>query len=1147
MASVRLTLPTKDPKTEITVGLRSDRPIGELKASLIKKFETELLAPPVGSAGDGWVIALVDVEVGSLQVLSDSCTLSQFDLKPSVPSLLAFAFYFWSHRCLHFQVRIELKHRSYVAKIVLSDSSSKTVLLDRTSTVAELLRLLSAKFSVEEFALSFGLRRAISNIKLARDGDLSWAVDDALRPWLSRELTLCSQGISEAEELIFGKRFLGPWDCDERINAQNFQLAFWEARDLYLDGSLDSFLTLDICLEISSLLLLLTVGKSDPKLVSTVSLELAERSLPPQWRKRSDVLEKLDSVYSNLCGTDWATDIPRVRQRFIAIVAGFPDASSCMFPLPLLSFSNDTAVEPAVVVVDSSGIEFRSTRPSLAFTQLAHWADREKGPFSVYRVKMSDIVRLSVEDTTLSVCFSIYSQALVIACGQSARAKECIEVIGAFRHLVSLQTPSQPIPIANSSTDTLNFFDTLFCRNPSTVVEASSLAFESLKRVRAIFESAARLESTSTSESNVDNSSPTLTISQWFAQAATHLRGVVAGSASLCKGVLSGDLSRASNPHVSVSEVLKWGMELDSLAKCLLRGIRFGLSNSQALAIMTANLLLICGNILKSLSKLSSADVPGHSLKVQIVMLDRCLSTAASALDLALRGHFCDETTCLSLTFICRDIESSAQQLLLHCKRSFSAVSSKADQNLLENETAKCRSVVTSCIPLILICAFVDCSQSQDLLSRAQSSLATLSSSTKSLLSHLMEVSYKEEDKFSDAVTSARWYWGSLDHSLRMYYSLSATSELPSSDIDPMLPIPIFALACSIDRAFQCLGRSVEDMEAVEDSVSSVIRTLAKLVKIRHTADIVSISATLQSALRKQRPPKRGSRPTKELNPRERLFSYLQHLDISVDAVFRLFDPPAGRNDRLRFELRHALAHVVVLRSTLSLACLAPFDVTDFECISRHVEELDVLLHELLPVFSDAFAVLRSDPATDSQFFTSLCCNLDQLREHLDSITCRIRENSYFIGPFVHTVDLLISRLATRWDWCRSSSESPSSALELAPFSSVPRALTSPDLPIRRKSMSLTLRSVASSSFFRGTLSPSRSSDTVFFTPSSASRRASSPDDVDIAPISERTEGNIEITSEESLLSLMYNMVATGQVNGIGTMSSSLIRPLASL
>eukprot|EP01122_Echinamoeba_exundans_P007049 TRINITY_DN2087_c0_g1_i1.p1 TRINITY_DN2087_c0_g1~~TRINITY_DN2087_c0_g1_i1.p1 ORF type:complete len:1769 (+),score=172.83 TRINITY_DN2087_c0_g1_i1:87-5393(+) len=1114
MTSVRLALPTKDPKTEITVGLRSDRPMADLKASLIKKYETELLPPPVGSAGDGWVVTLYDPEKDSLSILDEFSTLDQVDVKPPM--------------------RVDMKHRCYVAKIRLSDSSLKTVLLDRTKTVAELLQHLSRKFSVEEFVLSFGLRKSSSVVSLPRDADLYAPSDEPATPrrWLSPELRLWEQGISDADDLIFCKRFLGPWDTDERLNSQNFQMAFWEARCHYLDGSLDSYLTLDICVELSSLLLILSITRSDLRVISSMSAELASETLPRWWREKQEWREnlwRLEACYSGLCDTNWTNDLSRVRQRFIAVVIGFPNVSSCQFHFPRLSFSNDTEVEPACIVVDSSGIEFRSTRPSAAFTQLTHWADRPKGPFSFYRLKMDEIVRLSVEGQILSVCFSIYSQALVIACGQSHRARDCADIITAFRHLASLQSSPHAISVPDPPNTTMNFFDTLFCRNPSSVIEAASLAFESLKRIRVVFDSAARLEPNSYTVHDFDNS--TLSIAQWFSQAATHLRGVVAGSASICKGILSGGFLLTPNSQASVSELLKWGMELDSMTKSLLRGVQFALSNSQALATMTSNLLLICCNMLKSVSKLSPAETLGHSVKVQVVALDRALATAASALDLALRGHLSDETTCLSLVLICRDIESMAQELFQHCQRVLPRVSSDPDRTLLETEMSKSRAVLSACLPLVLVNAFVDCSESSDLLARMQSSLDALSSSTKSLLSHLMELSSKEDDKFSEAITSARWSWGSLDHSLRIYYLISANSELPSSDIDPMLPIPIYDLVLSIDRAFQGLGRNPDDYALVEESASSIVRTLAKLLKLQKSADIVSISAKLQSTLRKQRrPPKRMSRPSA---PNERLHSCLQYFDISVDAVFRLFSVPSGRNDRLRFELRQLLTYMVVLRSILSKAAVAPFEITDFECVSRHVEELDVLLHEILPVFSSAFGALRSDLAMDSPFFPSLCRNMDQLQEHLDSIVSRIRSNSYFFGPFFSSLDLIISRLNVKWVSYRTSLEDANPVAPDAPAKAIPRALTSPDLPLRRKSMSLTLRGTTGSLFPRGSLSSSKSTDSVPLTPSESTRRASSPDDLDLSPISERIEGNVEITSEESLLSLIYNMIVTGQVIGL--------------
>eukprot|EP00003_Mantamonas_plastica_P030488 TRINITY_DN759_c0_g1_i5.p1 TRINITY_DN759_c0_g1~~TRINITY_DN759_c0_g1_i5.p1 ORF type:complete len:1776 (+),score=713.18 TRINITY_DN759_c0_g1_i5:304-5631(+) len=178
---------------------------------------------------------------------------------------------------------LEFRKKHGVIKIQLLDGSKKTMILDLSAKVSELVDLVAEKYSVanpEEYGLQ--------------------SIDDQEQDsWLKNETSLHEQGIEEGSTILFKKRF---YFSDHNIDSSDpVQLHLTYSQAVLQILADEHPTTLEEAINFAALQMQIQFGNHNPQVHKSGFIKVKE-FVPKQWQKAKNVEKKIYAEHRKLVG-----------------------------------------------------------------------------------------------------------------------------------------------------------------------------------------------------------------------------------------------------------------------------------------------------------------------------------------------------------------------------------------------------------------------------------------------------------------------------------------------------------------------------------------------------------------------------------------------------------------------------------------------------------------------------------------------------------------------------------------------------------------------------------------------------------------------------------------------------------------------------
>eukprot|EP00835_Amoeboradix_gromovi_P003275 NODE_210_length_14612_cov_0.470957.p1 type:complete len:2117 gc:universal NODE_210_length_14612_cov_0.470957:12713-6363(-) len=196
---------------------------------------------------------------------------------------------------------LEFKKKHRALKLKMLDGSLKTVLIDESLTVQQLVDFCCDKLTInnpEEFSIGVDLDLDTEKLKKDKDKDVSNLTDGAFR-WLNPDQALCEQGITADDILTLKKKFYVSDQNVDRNDPVQLNLVYTQARNQIITEKHPC--TLEEAIQFAAIQCQVQTGNHDPNKHKPGFLELKDY-LPGEYLKSKDVEKRIYSEHSKLSG-----------------------------------------------------------------------------------------------------------------------------------------------------------------------------------------------------------------------------------------------------------------------------------------------------------------------------------------------------------------------------------------------------------------------------------------------------------------------------------------------------------------------------------------------------------------------------------------------------------------------------------------------------------------------------------------------------------------------------------------------------------------------------------------------------------------------------------------------------------------------------
>eukprot|EP01122_Echinamoeba_exundans_P012075 TRINITY_DN4979_c0_g1_i1.p1 TRINITY_DN4979_c0_g1~~TRINITY_DN4979_c0_g1_i1.p1 ORF type:complete len:1714 (-),score=161.57 TRINITY_DN4979_c0_g1_i1:184-5325(-) len=902
------------------------------------------------------------------------------------------------------QARLELKQRCATLRVVLSDSTRKTIKYDRLQPVSALIHAISEKMRLGSFGDTYGLRHGDF---IKADGQISRSPPSE---WLRSDQPLDEQ-VGSSEEVYFSKRFFDLSPSETLTNATDEHLSFFEARNQFLGGLFDVVIRKSVAIELSTILLLHRIG-CQPKSVSNEIQDNLQAILPPKYLKKpkSSVLSGITSLYESFQSQSWASEPRSVKRRFILTIIRVPTFGS-------VSFCVDSArcataeYSNVYLVLSSHFLQLASSRSPRI----------DKSNEVLYSITMARLTRKSTAKNTVTLTVDASSPQPLSIVLVTEHSHIIDEYISGFLHMRSAFSKEASSTLKTGPSASMS----------SSIINTSSLdtavrsALQVLNQIQSdLFHIVMQEESQTEALPEEDSSPQSMTIGQWFSQAATHLASVSRLALNLSKHIRSTNFADKESCQRLVGSLAIFCHTIVSIGRCIVKSTDHRMSSQQTICFITRTLLAMGSRLVMLAAPTEFPEMfsTRTSRMSELSFCELVLPIACGILDVAMRARLCDEASSVCMLVCCRDLRVAASFIsneLLNSSASSDAVSEAFSQNVSDANSSfwwHCR--------LFQMASTVVLHQETELMGSVLLAIGAVSSTASSALSVLMEktasdTTFGAQTDSSEVISRLKWSWGCLDQSLNCFKFFLSQTETPAGDLDPMLPVVLFELTQAVD-AFIHVPSLVDNLSqsTVIKCGQSFVRTLAKQSSFEYSKLAVQVSARLETAIDKFRSidssdlstksSRRKSSKAPTLSRRAAPTAAVGILDASIAALYEL--RPVGSHTKL--SLRYLLFNSLALRSTLHTAgglqgILARY--VDAICMRNYLEQVDVMIHNLVDslsaamadpsaipidvfkeckqILSTIFTTEESDPRKLGFFHAVLRAQISRLSADLDSLT----------------------------------------------------------------------------------------------------------------------------------------------------------------
>jgi hypothetical protein len=1005
------------------------------------------------------------------------------------------------------QARLELKQRFATLKVVLADSTRKTIKRDRLQPVSSVIQAISEKMRLGTFGDSYGLRQGDTKA----EGQALRSNYTSPATWLRNDQPLDEQ-VSSGDEVHFSKRFFDLSPSEDLTNATDEHLSFFEARNQYIGGFYDAVIYKSIVIELSTILLLHRIG-CQAKSVSTEVQDHLQSILPPKYLKKpkSALLASIASLYDTFQSQSWSLEPRSVKRRFMLTILRVPSFGS-------VSFAVDSA--------RCGGSEYANVCLVLSSQFLQLVASRsprlDKSLDVLYSVTLTRLTRKSVAKNTLSLIVDASSPqplSIVFVAEFSHIIDEYIA--GFLRMRASISKVGKLAPASPSG----------FGAGDPTKINTSSLesavrsSLQMLKEIQTHLYCIVMQEETPLESAPDDSVLSSMTIGQWFSQAATHLASVSRLAINLTKQIRGTNFGDKDSNQRLIGSLVIFCHTIASIGRCIVKSTDHRMSSQQMICFITLALLDMGSRLISQATRPESLDLTNHSCRTsELSVCERVLPMACGLLDVAMRARLCDEASSVCMLICCRDIGVAT-----------SLITSDLLDSITESEPAFADFVREICeanssfwwyCRLFQMASTVVLRQETELLGSLFSAVSVVSSTASSLVSRLMEkaadVSLDAHSQSSETLERLKWSWSCLDQSLKTFKFFSSHSEAPAGDLDPMLPVVLFGLMNSVD-AFISIPPHTGNVpqNTVIKSAQAFVRTLAKQSSFAYSNLTVQVSAKIESAVDKlrsvefsdsSRTSRRKSSRAPTVSKRAAPSAAIGIWDASIAAIYDI--RPSGTSGKA--STRYLLLNALALRSTLQTAGALRGTLVryfDHVCMRNYLEQVDVMIHNFL----DSLSTVILDPIGVAPADIFRDCS-----ETLSTIFTAQESETRKLGFFHSVLRGQIARLVTGLD---SFSPTPTHRELLSPLPS--------EISVRRgKRASLLIRPSSNGSFTSGT--DVTQSGGYFVV-------AEGFNDVS-AHIQKNADGSAEFLNEAALLRITSRLITHGDCPQLSTFKISITR-----
>lgn len=1029
------------------------------------------------------------------------------------------------------------------------------------------IREVANKLRLDQYADTYGMRRS-----RARQGDDADTIMGVYEPtdWLSVEDTLDAQNIAPTDDVLFCKRFVDRIPTLAETNATDEHLTFSQARSEILSGHHDAVLFAELQIELAAILLLHSAGRHDVKLPPTYVQDNAASILSPRWRKKpkSEMLSRIGMTHIAMSGLPWAFDPRAIKLQFVQSMTKASTYGAVSFLVEAARLSDGGSCAAAVISISSQRVVIKTKKGSSS-----NGFDKDSSE-PLFTQPVANISLISVVRTLFTFSFPGSEGAHIFVTLVSKDAAIVRDNISGFANAAALRVAAaslaKPIEIRERSNSKKNLKqsssnESLYTKAlENGLVDAGTIQ-EMITQGSALISQAEKdltnvvllqkqsKEGRRLSSDDIQTANSPRTISQWFTKAATHLSSVSRGVSALEKKLRNGIFFNAEESAKSIASIAQWCTAIQLVSHCLIKSSNQTATGIQTIAEVARNIVGQAKIFLALVTAVEAAvgDLEKESqLKFELSIAERALTSSCGALDLALQGRISDETSIVSLLTCCRDIESASSQMLKEAMSDSASSGSDLESSHLRLETSKAAAIFSWYGQMLAACSPVLFKDDNNVAGKVHAGIESIDSAATTLLSLMLEHADAVDDSESaPRIKRLNASWGSTNQSTKMFLALSATAQLPASDLDPMMPAILYHLSGATEQLacrFTSLSKKTMHLiESVSTQSAAVVRSLAILATVEPNPMILSLSSKIEGAVDALRNAVRASstKNLKRLTP-DNAYNYrksvatasLAVLDAATAAVSDVrFRGTGGSADSLQMQLKLLVMNLLHLRSLFRIAANPFFETDkslDASFIQHILEQLDVMAHGITPTLG--YFISQGSSAAD------LDSLLAEWQQSFQSLAADLNASTPQLGLFAPSVEVHKLRLLSRFESCRALAASTDDAPTVAKRKSGGSSANTEVMRIKRKSggsqptQTLQRKTSGLKLAIRATNLTSSLGKSDSLSPRSplGSIRETKTDDPSEEVLDRGEEGTLEAVNEAGLLKSLQHVMESGEIKG---------------
>jgi hypothetical protein len=855
---------------------------------------------------------------------------------------------------------LQLRKRKAPLLVVLPDLSTKRIAIDWTQPVKKIIHEIGDRLSLASLADSYGLRLKPLEASTFQSGT----------SWLENDLLLDQQKVGKGDCVYLYKRYFDLFSPVTETTAPDEHLCFSQLSNCFLQGFYDEVLNQNLEIELSACLTTISKGRTETKPPAQFFEDLSSQILSPKWRKKTkpEFFDRIALTYISLCQQTWSADTASLKRHFLRCVSKVASIGTLTFPADGVRLGDGTVFESSTVQVSCLSVALLSCRSGS--DKAASMQDKP-----TMTIPLDTVLRSSVIQTTATFSFMSTSGSLVSAAVNTPHAVALSETINGFAFVGTLRKRSDsPIsaprrePLINvvfrsgtmrrsgmKGSSSFGSPSSSISEEPKSFSFTEATMDETLEQSRdKLSHAEKKLHRLSTSGEVLSSKRASVSATlrrkglvqllagDTIASAVSGVSAISTGATSLARTLTSNITSSGQDSSRLLQAVSKWVSAVCNVARNITSASPAP-HGIQVIASMAGELISMCSQFLSIVYDMSLDTTRKELLRNEIVIAENSLTTACSALQLALQGRLCEDISATSLLICVKDISASAEEMFALGDTIVSVIKD-IHTSPVAHQVQKARSMFQWHLKTASVCCKVIFGSDKIVLTELRAAVAALRATATQLLNRTAEciTESSESQSFVDHLSAMRWSWSCVNQSCQLYDNLIQLGAKGADSPSSTYVAHVFTdLMSAADRGAQSDPLALAEL--VQSSGSSLVRLFnqgSSMLVSDLTSDIARLKDCLASF---------SSAASPTANATAFFESFLWVFEAILSVLRSVFLADSIQSPKDQIDARLLLLNLTFLRSLLRLCASSKFDSVDVTIVKKVCDEFEVLLATLVP------------------------------------------------------------------------------------------------------------------------------------------------------------------------------------------------------